>query len=256
MSSEQRNEPQRLLQLIQQRAGVSRRKAQALIASGEVTLNGEPMTNPFAQVNVTHMRSLTLRGHPLALDPPESRIYRYHKPRDVLCSHDDRFDGNTVGRVLRAEGFIGYTWAGRLDRDAEGLLLLSNDGDLVHALTHPRYEVPKTYHVWLDRLSKSNAMKRVFAEMKDGIADEGDTLRILDGRVEGRPAHATVELAEGRKHEVKRLFAHFGLDITRLLRVAIGPVELADLRPGEIARLSSDQEQAVFAFVRSRLDGD
>lgn len=250
------DEPRRLLQWIQRHAGVSRRKAQDLIASGEVSLNGKPVTDPFLPVSQAGIQKLALRGHPLPIESPESRIYRYHKPRDVLCSHDDRFYGNTVGRVLRAEGFVGYTWAGRLDRDAEGLLLLSNDGDLIHAFTHPRYEVPKTYHVWLERLPKADAMGRIFSEMRKGIADEGDTLRILEGRVEGRPARATIVLAEGRKHEVKRLFAHFGLDVTRLVRSSIGPVKLENLRPGEISRLSSAQEQAVFAFARSRLDGE
>ena len=254
--TQREDEPRRLLQWIQRHAGVSRRKAQDLIASGEVSLNGKRVTDPFLPVSQAGIQKLALRGHPLPIESPESRIYRYHKPRDVLCSHDDRFYGNTVGRVLRAEGFVGYTWAGRLDRDAEGLLLLSNDGDLIHAFTHPRYEVPKTYHVWLERLPKADAMGRIFSEMRKGIADEGDTLRILEGRVEGRPARATIVLAEGRKHEVKRLFAHFGLDVTRLVRSSIGPVKLENLRPGEISRLSSAQEQAVFAFARSRLDGE
>ena len=256
MSSEQRGEPQRLLQLIQQRAGVSRRKAQALIASGEVALNGEPATNPFAQVNATHIRSLALRGHPLALDPPEPRVYRYHKPRDVLCSHDDPFDGNTVGRVLRAEGFMGYAWAGRLDRDAEGLLLVTNEGGLVQAFTHPRYQVQKVYRVWVERLPKPDAMRRIFERMRSGIADDGDTLRILAGRVEGRFAYATVTLAEGRKHEVKRLFAHCGLPVVRLLRVAIGPVELGGLPAGDLARLSPAEEKTILALARSLLNAD
>lgn len=256
MSGEQRNEPQRLLQLIQQRAGVSRRKAQALIASGEVALNGAPETNPFAQVNVTNMRSLTLRGHPLALEPPEPRIYRYHKPRDVLCSHDDRFDGNTVGRILRAEGFMGYTWAGRLDRDAEGLLLVTNEGGLVQVFTHPSHQVRKVYRVWVKHLPKADVMRQIFEHMRSGVADDEDILRILAGRVEGRPAYATVTLTEGRKHEVKRLFAHFGLPVMRLLRVAIGPVDLGELPVGKIARLSPAEEEAVLTFARSRLDGN
>jgi len=106
--------PRKLLQLIQRQAGISRRKAQELIAEGEVSIDGEVATDPFLMVDPERIRLLTLRGHPLSLFEPEERIYRYYKPRGVLCSHDDPFYGNTVGRVLRTEGFIGYTWVGRL----------------------------------------------------------------------------------------------------------------------------------------------
>ncbi|MGB2982705.1 MAG: pseudouridine synthase [Candidatus Bipolaricaulia bacterium] len=248
-------EPKRLLQWVQRHAGLSRRKAQELIASGEVSVNGVTVTDPFVMLRQDEIHQVALRGHPLPTERPEPRIYRYHKPDGVLCSHDDRFYGNTVGRVLRSEGFVGYTWAGRLDRDAAGLLLLTNDGDLVNVLTHPRYEVRKVYHVWLSRPPNANTMRDLFASMRDGIVDDGDRLCIQEGRIEGRPAHATVTLAEGKKHEVKRLFAHFGLDVARLARVAIGPVDLGDLKPGNIARLPSEAEAAVFEYSRSRLDG-
>jgi pseudouridine synthase len=186
---------------------------------------------------------LSLRGHPLSLDAPEPRVYRYHKPAGVLCSHDDPHNGNTVGRILRAEGFIGYNWAGRLDQDAEGLVLLTNDGDLIHRLTHPRYEVEKTYRVWVERLPRKPAMDQSLSGMQRGIVDRGDTLRIVSGKVEGRPPHVRLVLAEGKKHEIKRLFAHFDLSIVRLARVAIGPIELGRLAAGHVERLSEDDEE-------------
>lgn len=243
----------KLLQWVQQQAGLSRRKALELIEAGEVSVNGRSATEPSARFRYEDLESLSLRGHPLPIEEPERRIYKYHKPRDVLCSHDDPHDGNTVGRILRAEGFIGYTWAGRLDRDAEGLLVLSNDGDLVHAYTHPRFEVAKVYRVWTDPSPRPAEMKRAFASMIRGITDAGDQLRILDGRIAGRPPYAEVTLAEGRKHEVKRLFAHFGLRIVRLLRIRMGDVALGNLQRGTFARLSTQEETAIFASVESRL---
>ncbi len=233
----------KLLQWVQRQSGVSRRKARELIDAGEVAVNGEILDDPFRPLAAESIQHLSLRGHPLSVDRPQMRVYRYHKPPGVLCSHDDPHYGNTVGRVLRAEGFIGYTWAGRLDQDAEGLILLTNDGELIHRLSHPRYEIEKTYRVWVDRLPRKPILDRQLAEMRHGILDDGDTLRIVSGQVEGRPPHVRLVLAEGKKHEIKRLFRRFDLTIVRLVRVAIDGVELDDLPAGAIERLSADDEQ-------------
>lgn len=232
----------KLLQWVQRQSGVSRRKARELIEAGEVEVDGRVVVDPFLSLAATAIERLTLRGHPLSLETPQPRVYRYHKPGGVLCSHDDPHYGNTVGRILRAEGFIGYTWAGRLDQDAEGLILLTNDGPLVHRLSHPRYEAQKTYRVWVDRLPKKPVLDQWLSEMGSGISDGGDTLRIVSGRVEGRPPHVRLVLNEGKKHEIKRLFDHFGLHVVRLLRVAIGPVDLDDLPAGAIERLPPADE--------------
>ena len=232
----------KLLQWVQRQSGVSRRKAQELIEAGEVSIGGEAVRDPFLLLAAELIDRLCLRGHPLSVEAPEPRVYRYHKPAGVLCSHDDPHYGNTVGRILRAEGFIGYNWAGRLDQDAEGLILLTNDGNLVHRLSHPRYQVEKTYRVWVDRLPRKPAMDRILSEMQRGIIDRGDRLRILSGRVEGRPPYVRLALTEGKKHEIKRLFGHFDLGVVRLLRVQIGPIELGSLAPGGIERLPETNE--------------
>ena len=228
----------KLFLLIQRQAGVSRRKAQELISAGEVAIDNNPVTDPFLRIEPDSIENLVLRGHSLPLQSPEFRVYLYHKPKGMLCSHDDPHEGNTVGRILRAEGFIGYSWAGRLDQDAEGLLLITNDGVLLNHLSHPRYEVPKTYHVWLDRLPKRVVLDEMLREMKGGIDDDGDRLRITSGHIAGSPPHVVLQLAEGKKREIKRLFAHFDLQVVRLLRIAIGPVELGTLGSGILARMT------------------
>jgi len=249
------SEKRKLLQWTQQQAAVSRRKAKELIENGEVSVNGQTEREPSLLVDPEGLRTLSLRGQPLPIEPPELRIYRYHKIRDTLCSHDDPHEGNTLGRVLRAEGFIGYTWAGRLDQDAEGLLVVSNDGQLIHAFTHPSFEVPKTYRVWLAPPPNRRKMESAFDAMQRGIEEGGDRLRILEGRLPARSAYAQVTLAEGKKHEVKRLFAHFGYRVTRLLRIRVGQIELGDLPPGSFSRLSREEEAAAFASAQILVAG-
>ena len=228
---------------------MSRRKAQDLIASGEVDVDGKTVRDPFSPVVRTSVSSLRLRGHPLSLEEPQSRVYRYNKEAGVLCSHDDPHCGNTLGRILRAEGFIGYIWAGRLDQDAEGLILLTNDGQIVQRLTHPSFRVHKVYHVWLTRFPKAQEMRKIYDQMRRGITDENQLLRITKAETTGRPPHAVVTIAEGRKHEIKRLFAHFGLQVVRLRRVSLGPITLGDMKPGSIVRLDKREITKLKEFV-------
>ncbi len=239
----------KLWRIVQERSGVSRRKAQDLIARGEVDVNKVTIRDPFAPVLQGSVSSLHLRGQPLSLEAPQPRVYRHNKQARVLCSHDDPHCGNTLGRILRSEGFIGYTWAGRLDQDAEGLVLITNDGGIVQRLTHPSYNVRKVYHVWLARFPNAQEARKIYAEMKRGIRDDNQLLRVIRAETSGRPPHAVITIAEGRKHEVKRLFAHFRLEVVRLRRVSLGPVALGNLRPGGIARLDRTEMEVLNRFV-------
>lgn len=253
MSDTRAHDEMKLFRFLQAQAGVSRRKALDLVLAGEVTVNGERVLDPFLLLTRGTLHGLALRGHPLSLEPREARVYRLNKPHGMLCSHDDPFCGNTVGRLLRADGFLGYTWVGRLDQDAEGLLLLSNDGDVIQAFTHPRYEVQKVYRVWLAASPPEREIVRALRSMEHGVEDAGEVLRILDGRIEGRPRHVVITLAEGRKHEIKRLFARFDFSVSRLLRVAVGPILLGDLAPGAWDRLPPPEEASLVDLARTLL---
>lgn len=207
-------------------------------------MNEVTETNPFADYSLGEIDKLYLRGHPLPTYPAKKRAYKFFKPQGMLCTHDDPHYGRTLGRTLRSEGFIGYRWAGRLDQDAEGLLLLSNDGELVHSLTHPKYEVEKRYHIWVsDRLGHGE-IGGIIDRFMEGVEDEGDLLQIKEGGVINRgKEHTELELilTEGKKNEIKRLFDSVDLTIVRLRRLAIGPIELGNLSPEDFMQVSPDE---------------
>lgn len=247
----------RLLQLVQRQAGVARRKAQKLIEQGRVRVDGQTITHPFSEVDPAGIRELRVDGRNVPLEPPESVIYKLYKPRGMLSSLYDPKYPNTVGRLLRRRGLrgLGLAIAGRLDRDAEGLLIVTNDGELVNLLTHPRYEVEKVYRVTIPRVLSYRHIYELFRKMQRGVRDEGEWLRIRRGRIVRRGTDHTIlelVLTEGKKHEVKRLVKHFRLPLTRLIRTAHGPVTLGSLAPGELKRLT-ERERRALEGLKARL---
>jgi len=242
------------MKIVQRQSGLSRRKSRDLIEEGEITINQVTETNPFEDYSLDEIESLYLRGHPLPTYPAKKRAYKFFKPQGMLCTHDDPHYGRTLGRTLRAEGFIGYRWAGRLDQDAEGLLLLSNDGELVHSLTHPRYEVEKQYHIWISNRLGHGEIGGIIDKFMEGVEDDGDLLQIKEGGVIARgKEHTELELilTEGKKNEIKRLFDFVDLTIVRLRRLAIGPIELGDLSPKEFQRVSQKEWDDLLEYKES-----
>jgi 23S rRNA pseudouridine2605 synthase len=247
----------RLLQIIQRQCGIARRKAQALIAEGRVAVNGEIITNPFLEVEPKDIEELLVDGEEVPLAPVELKVYKFYKPRGMLSSHRDLHHRNTLGRVLEKSGLKGYVVAGRLDQDAEGLMLISNDGELINLLTHPRYQVEKVYRVWVPRVLPFRHAREVLQKMQRGIVDGGEKLKAVRGRLIRRYTDSTefeLVLAEGKKQEIKRLFKHFRLPVARLVRVAIGPITLGGLKPGEIVRLTSKEHRLLKRFKAQRLE--
>ncbi len=248
----------RLLQFVQRQAGIARRKAKQLIEQGRVRVNGQLIINPFLEIDPAEVRELRVDGREVPLAPPEPVIYKFYKPRGMLSSLFDPHYPNTVGRMLRRKGLWGrgLAIAGRLDRDAEGLLILTNDGELVNVLTHPRYEVEKTYRVTIPRVLPYRHLREMLLKMQKGVHDEGELLKIKRGRLAHRgPDYTELELVltEGKKHEVKRLIKHFKLPITKLVRVAFGPVTLGSLKPGELRKVSAQERQALEQLKVRRL---
>ena len=223
-------------------AGVaSRRASEQMIRAGRVTVDGLTVSDPAHDVAAQH--AVALDGAPVA--PLDTRVvYAVNKPRGVVCTaHDPQRRRTVVSLVPSA---LRLYPVGRLDIDATGLILLTNDGELANRLTHPRYEVPKTYRVVVEGPPVS---QRSLAALRAGVPlDDGLTAPARVRRVGGR-ASDTIELTirEGRNRQVKRMCEHVGHRVRRLERVAFGPLALADLPEGGHRLLSAAEVGALEA---------
>ena len=225
------------------RAGFgSRRSCEDLIAAGKVTVNGTVATLG-DKVDPTH-DVVVLNGGTVNLDP-NVRYIALHKPAGVVTTmHDPQ--GRPDIRGFLPEGPRVFP-VGRLDRDSEGLLLLTNDGelgDLAESLTHPRYQVEKEYLVEVSGVPgpKHLGALRRGVDLDDGPA-RARSARIVDAR--GDRGQLALVMTEGRKREVRRLLAAVGLPVTRLVRVRIGPINLGRLPAGATRDLTADEVLAL-----------
>ncbi len=225
------------------RAGFgSRRSCEELIVDGRVTLDGAVATlGDKAEPGVSRVQ---VDGLEVNLDP-SVRYFALHKPAGVITTMRDPQGRPDITRYLPPEGPRVFP-VGRLDRDSEGLLLLTNDGELANRLMHPRHGVEKEYlaEVGHPPTAKQLARIRTGVELDDGPA------RAVRARIvassQGRGAVRLV-MTEGRKREVRRLLAEVGLPVTRLVRLRVGPIVLGGLAPGEWRPLPRDEIQALAA---------
>ncbi len=226
-------------------AGVaSRRASERLIAEGRVAVGGQVRCDPATDVGQDE--PITVDGE-LVGQAEERVVYALNKPVRVLSTSDDPFGRRTVVSMVNDPRRL-YP-IGRLDFDSEGLILLSNDGELAYALTHPRFEVEKVYEV---RLSSGPLSRQALAALRAGV-------RLTDGM--SAPAKVreidrlTLEmrLREGRNRQVRRMLEAVGYEVRGLRRVAIGPLKLGSLRVGASRRLS---RQEVAALRDAALQGD
>ncbi len=222
------------LQKMMAAAGIaSRRASEELIADGRVTVNGEVAelgrkVDPAVDV-------VLVDGERINIDP--DRVYLIlNKPRGVVTTADDPEGRPAVVDLVNLPQRLFPV--GRLDMDTEGLLLLTNDGELAHALMHPSFEVERVYVA----LVPAPVRKKTLAELQEGIELEDGLARPRRVRVleeERSKALLEVVMTEGRKREVRRMLGAVGLKVERLARVAYGGVELGDLRQGKWRFLTS-----------------
>ncbi len=217
------------------RAGVaSRRKAEAMVLDGRVRVNGIVVTELGTTVDPIR-DSVEADGTPVSL--PDARWIRFHKPAGVLCTAADTHGRRTIYDLLPGE-HVSLRYVGRLDRDTEGLLLLTNEGDIANRLQHPRYQVEREYQVRVKGVPSKKDIGRLRAgvELDDGLARP---LRVESAKAVDGCGNLTLVMTEGRKREVRRLMYAVGYPVVTLRRVRFGPVELGHLRPGEWETLSS-----------------
>jgi 23S rRNA pseudouridine2605 synthase len=206
----------------------ARRKAEELIQAGRVTVNGVTITTP--AFNVTGGKdTVTFDGR--AVEPPRNKTtVLLNKPPGYTCSAADEHADHLVGELL-PDALGRLFTVGRLDRDSEGLLICTDDGELAQLLAHPRHEVSKTYRVRV----RPHATQEILERMCAGIEDEGDLLRCSQARVWKRESQTDVLeliLKEGKKREIRRLCRQCGLYILRLQRTRYGTLELGTLPEG------------------------
>ena len=223
------------------RAGVcSRREAEARIADGRVTVNGELITSP--ALNVTAADSITVDGKPLP-DREPARLWRYHKPRGLVVSARDEKDRQTIFDTLPAN-MPRVLSVGRLDMDSEGLLLLTNDGGLARHLELPSTGWSRKYRVRVQGHVDPEALEA----LAGGITIDGIRYGEISARLDRQmPSNAWLNIAirEGKNREVRRIMEHLGHQVSRLIRVSYGPFQLGDLESGGVElvkpRILADQ---------------
>ena len=225
---------ERLQKILASRGICSRRKAEELIIAGRVTVNGE--TALLGQSADPDVDEIMLDGRPL----PSGGGYVYimlHKPRGFVTTLSDEKGRANVTQLVDC-GTRVYP-VGRLDMDSEGLLLLTNDGDFANYLMHPKGEVDKTYEVWATGF-QTGAEKRLERPITlDGYTIKPPKVKLVG--VQGASARLFITIHEGRNRQVRRMCQAAGLHVTRLRRVAEGPVSLGDLEKGKWRYLTPEE---------------
>jgi 23S rRNA pseudouridine2605 synthase len=215
-------------------AGVaSRRAAEEIVRAGRVTVDGEVVADPARDVDDT--RAVTVDGRRVS-GAEERVVWLVHKPAGVVSTAKDTHGRRTVVDLVDAGGARLYP-VGRLDADSSGLILLTNDGELANALTHPRYEVPKTYRV---RIARTPVSDRAVRRLREGVQLEDGITAPARVRRAG-PDVLEVTIHEGRNRQVRRMLDAVGHPVLSLERIAFGPLRLGDLPPGAARKLSGGE---------------
>jgi 23S rRNA pseudouridine2605 synthase len=234
------------LQKVLAAAGVgSRRHCEELIGAGRVEVDGQVVRRFGARVDP---ETQVIRVDGKRIPVRQDIVYlAFNKPRGVLTAMSDDRGRKTIVDFLgdRAERLF---HVGRLDYDTEGLMLLTNDGELAHRLAHPSYEVSKTYWAEVPGPVPRDLGRRLQAgvELEDGVAT-ADKFRVLEQA--GARAMVEITLHEGRKHIVRRMLAEVGHPVSRLLRTTVGPIKLGSLRPGATRDLTTREIGELYAAV-------
>lgn len=232
----------RLAKHLAQAGVASRRTAEAIIAAGRVAVDGSVVRDPARDVAGTER--ILVDGRPV-VDTGERVVYLVHKPRGVVSTARDTHGRPTVVDLVDAGETRLYP-VGRLDVDTTGLILLTNDGELANLLMHPRHEVPKVYRATVTGGPVGAAVVRSLAggvALEDGVTAPARVRQVAPGVIE-------LELREGRKRQVRRMFEAVGRRVIALERTRFGPLELGGLAPGRHRRLRESEVAELRAAAR------
>ena len=232
------------LQKVLAAAGVgSRRACEELIDQGRVSVDDKPVRTQGMRVDPAKAL-IRVDGIRIA-SAPGAAYLAFNKPPGVLSTMTDPEGRPNLGDYVEGRGQRLFH-VGRLDAETEGLILMMNDGELAHRLTHPSYGVRKTYLAQVEGIIPKDLGKRLREGLllEDGLA-QVDKFRLVDAV--GRNALVEVVIHEGRKHIVRRLLAESGFPVKRLVRTHFGPVALGDQRPGKVRNLNREEIGALYS---------
>ncbi len=230
----------------------SRRAAEALIAQGEVWVNGKCAV--LGQKIHPGVDKITVSGKSVRPSAQPKVTLAMHKPRGLVCSNDDPHNGETVFSVLPREfSRLRFFCAGRLDKDSEGLLILTTDGDLAHRLMHPSNLVSKKYYVALEQPFPASRIPL----LTRGVTIEGERLKVehaalVNPRVDRSSEQLDVHMHHGKKREIRQLFTALGYDVKRLRRYQIGAFPLRGIPLRAMKQLSTKEIELLFRHDKSK----
>jgi 23S rRNA pseudouridine2605 synthase len=226
-----RPEGERIAKLLARAGVASRREVERMIAEGRIALNGERLETP--ATILPSLSGVTVDGKPVAA-PERARLFRFHKPAGLLTAERDPGGRPTIYTALRnalPPGTPRLMPVGRLDLNTEGLLLLTNDGELKRAMELPANAVPRTYRA----RAFGQVSQAQLEDLMDGVVIDGVRYGAIDANLErrtGRNQWIELTLTEGKNREVRRVLEHLGLKVSRLMRTSYGPFRLGDLPRG------------------------
>lgn len=214
----------------------SRRHADAMIEAGRVTINGKVAT---LGANVEETDEVIVDGKLISVAEKKEEYYIMNKPKGVICTVSDDRGRKTVMDLL-PEGVGRVFPVGRLDYETEGLLILTNDGDLSYRLTHPTNEIPKTYMAKIEGTMTEKDLNPLRSGVElDGVMTKKCKAHIVETHKEYTKVHVTI--TEGRNRQVRRMFEAIGRNVAFLKRVSIGKLKLSGLNRGEVRPLTEEE---------------
>lgn len=228
--------PQRIAKFLARAGVASRRGAEKMILEGRVQVDGQVIETP--ALTVMASQDIRVDGQPVGIST--TRLWRYHKPKGMMTTHNDPEGRPTVFENLPPE-LPRVISVGRLDFNTEGLLLLTNDGELSRFMELPAQEFERTYKV----RGYGQLDERALEEVRQGVTIEGvhyapAQVDLVQG-LKGPNIWLTIVLTEGKNREVRRLMDHVGLKVNRLIRLSYGPFNLGNLEPGQAVEVPPDQ---------------
>ncbi|HEY4248578.1 MAG TPA: pseudouridine synthase [Lacunisphaera sp.] len=244
-------EPVRIQKFIADAGICSRRAAEALIVAGEVYVNGEKAG--LGQKITPGTDKVSVKGKGVRAKAQPKLALVMHKPRGVVCSNSDPHAEQTIFDLLPREwARLRLFCAGRLDKESEGLVILTSDGDLAHKLMHPSNLVVKRYYVSLEESFPAGRLRQLLR----GVVIEGEHLKVeraalVNAHVDGSSPELDVHMHHGKKREIRQLFTALGFEVRRLRRYQIGALRLKGIPLRGVKQLSTKEIESLFAVPRS-----